>query len=123
MSIVRMTVQQCRDLGLWDKYCEWSGCSPYAINEGQINSDDKIEFDSEFKKKESQEDIESKIIYGQEYSRKNDVYCIIQKVEFEYKYEQYTKFLVSHRIAGEEEATFELKDLEECEYILSLDKY
>jgi DNA-directed RNA polymerase subunit RPC12/RpoP len=47
-----MTVEQCWDLGLWDKYCEWSGCNPYAINEGQIEKQDIIEFDSEFKKKE-----------------------------------------------------------------------
>lgn len=56
MSIVRMTVKQCRDLGLWYNYCEWSGCNPYAINEGQIDNDDEIEFDSEFKKEEKQED-------------------------------------------------------------------
>jgi hypothetical protein len=123
MSMVKMTVEQCWDLGLWDKYCEWSGCNPYAINEGQIEKDTIIEFDSEFKKEESKEDIEEKIIYGQEYSRKNTVYCIIQKIEFEYKYDDYIKYLVSYRTSGEEDATFELKDLEEIKYILSLDKY
>jgi len=123
MSRVSMTVRQCRDLGLWDKYCEWSGCNLYAINEGKIYNDDVIEFDSEFKKKDTVEDIEEKIIYGQEYCRKNTVYCIIQKVEFEYKYDEYIKYLVSYRTTGEEDITFELKDLEEIKYILSLDKY
>lgn len=118
-----MTVRQCKDLGLWDNYCEWSGCNPYAINEGQIEYDTVIEFDSEFKKKETKEDIEEKIIYGQEYCRKNTVYCIIQKIEFEYKYDEYVKYLVSYRTVGEEDATFELKDIAEIEYILSLDKY
>lgn len=118
-----MTVRQCRDLGLWDNYCEWSGCNPYAINEGQIDNDDIIEFDSEFKKKETVKDIEEKIIYGQEYGRKNTVYCIIQKVEFEYNYDDHVKYLVSYRTIGEEDSTFELKDLEEIKYILSLDKY
>lgn len=54
MSMVKMTVEQCWDLGLWDKYCEWSGCNPYAINEGQIEKDTIIEFDSEFKKEDNQ---------------------------------------------------------------------
>jgi len=61
MSIVKMTVEQCWDLGLWDKYCEYSGCNPYAINEGQIDKDTIIEFDSEFKKEEIRED--KKLLY------------------------------------------------------------
>lgn len=123
MSMVIMTVKQCRDLGLWDKYCEWSGCNPYAINECQITNDTNIKFDSEFKKDEIKENIESKIIYGQEYSRKNGVYCIIQKVEFEYNFEQYTKYLVSHRILGGNKVSFELVNVEQLDYILSLDEY
>lgn len=50
MSMVKMTVRQCKDLGLWDKYCEWSNTNSYAINEGLIDYDYIIYFDSEFKK-------------------------------------------------------------------------
>lgn len=122
MSMVKMTVRQCKDLGLWDDYCNWSGCNPYAVNEGQINSDDEIEFDSEFNKQDDK-DIESEIMYNQEYCRKNEVYCIIQKVEFEYEYEQYTKYLVSHKNLDENKVSFELEDIEQLKYILSLEKY
>lgn len=122
MSNIKMTVEQCWDLGLWNKYCEWSGCNPYAINEGQIEKQAIIEFDSEFKKKEKQEDVE--IIYGQEYYRKDTIYCIIQKVEFEYRYHQYIKYLVSYRnIDGGKDTTFELNTFNEISYILSLETY
>lgn len=50
MSFIKMTVRQCKDLGLWDRYCKWSNINPYAVNEGLIYYDDTIEFDSEFKK-------------------------------------------------------------------------
>lgn len=50
MSKVSMTVRQIKDLGLWDKVCDYKNINPYAINEGLINYDDIIEFDTEFKK-------------------------------------------------------------------------
>lgn len=123
MSMVKMTVQQCRDLGLWEDYCKWSGCELNSLSEGKINCEDEIEFDSQFRKKESQEDIESKIIYGQEYYRKDTVYCIIKKVEFEYRCERYVKYLTVYRTMGKDNVEFELRTLEELKGILSLDKY
>lgn len=50
MSKVSMTARQIKDLGLWDKVCEYTGINPWAFNEGQITDDEIIEFDSEFKK-------------------------------------------------------------------------
>ncbi|XZN14429.1 hypothetical protein ACSW9O_15290 (plasmid) [Clostridium perfringens] len=49
MSNVKMTVQQIKDLGLWDKVCDYKGINPWSTNEGLINYDDIIEFDTEFK--------------------------------------------------------------------------
>lgn len=49
MSMVSMTVKQIKDLGLWDKVCEYKGINPWAINEGIMDYDDIIEFDTEFK--------------------------------------------------------------------------
>lgn len=49
MSKVSMTVQQIRDLGLWDKVCDYLKLNPYALNEGLIDNDDVLEFDTEFK--------------------------------------------------------------------------
>lgn len=68
-------------------------------------------------------DIESKIIYGQEYCRKDTVYCIIRKVEFEYSYEKHTRYLTSYRTMGKDGVEFELRTLEELEGVLSFDKY
>ena len=77
MSNVKMTVKQCMDLNLWNKYCVWSGCNPYAINEGLVNYDDVIEFDSEFKKEEimfledwDKIEIDTKVYYIDKYNNK-----------------------------------------------------
>jgi hypothetical protein len=45
-----MTVKQIFDLGLWDKVCEYKGWNSWCYSEGQIDSDEIVEFDSEFKK-------------------------------------------------------------------------
>lgn len=50
MSKVEMTVRQIMHLGLWDKVCEYKGWNPYCLNEGLIDYDEMIEFDTEFKK-------------------------------------------------------------------------
>lgn len=69
MSIVKMTVRQITDLGLWDKVCEYKGWNPWIKNEGQIDSDEIVEFDSEFKKDDASQEksilelIEDQIIW------------------------------------------------------------
>lgn len=52
MSKISMTVRQIKDLGLWDKVCEYKDINPWAINEGSIEYDDVIEFDTEFKEED-----------------------------------------------------------------------
>ena len=52
MSKVSMTVKQIKELGLLDKVFEYCNINPYALNEGQIDYDDTLEFDTEFKKEE-----------------------------------------------------------------------
>lgn len=59
MSKVSMTVQQIKDLGLWDKVSEYLGINPWALNEGQIDNDEVLEFDTEFKKEVRAETIET----------------------------------------------------------------
>lgn len=44
-----MTVQQIIDLNLWDKVCEYKGWNPWILNEGQIDENEVVTFDSEFK--------------------------------------------------------------------------
>lgn len=74
MSMIKMTVRQCWDLGLWDNYCEYSGCNPYAINEGQINYDDEIEIDSKFEREDKADEnvIEFKLC-GSVYTGNNKI--------------------------------------------------
>lgn len=50
MSMVKMTVRQIMDLGLWDKVCDYKGWDHYILKEGRIDSDEFVEFDTEFKK-------------------------------------------------------------------------
>lgn len=52
MSKVEMTVQQISDLGLWEKVCEYKGWNKWILNEGRIDANEFVEFDSEFKKQE-----------------------------------------------------------------------
>ena len=49
MSKIKMTVKQIKDLGLWDKICDYKGWNPYCLSEGLIDYDEIVEFDSEFK--------------------------------------------------------------------------
>lgn len=121
MSKVSMTVRQILDLRLWDEVCEYKGWNPWMRNEGQIEDDEVVEFDSEFKK----EDEEINIEYGKEYERNDNVYCIIQKVNFEYYGDKYEKYIVAYRNLndGITKMKFELKDLKEIKYILELDEY
>ncbi|MGJ0846583.1 hypothetical protein ACR77J_07835 [Tissierella praeacuta] len=52
MSKVKMTVRQIMDLGLWNKVCEYKKWDPWILNEGRIDYDEIVEFDSEFKEEE-----------------------------------------------------------------------
>lgn len=49
MAIVRLQVKTIRNLGLWDKVCEYKNWSPWTFNEGRISEDEWIEFDDQFK--------------------------------------------------------------------------
>lgn len=57
MSKVQMAVQQIVDLGLWSKVCEYKGWNEWILNEGKINENEIVTFDSEFKKEETVYDI------------------------------------------------------------------
>lgn len=52
MSNIKMTVGQCKDLGLWDKYWEWIESNKIYRNT-IVSDEDIIEFDSQFKPKEN----------------------------------------------------------------------
>lgn len=75
-----LTVRQIVDLGIWSQVCDYKGWNPYCINEGQIDYDEIVEFDSEFKKEEKvQEVITKQGIYDEmcrvltEYENDNDI--------------------------------------------------
>lgn len=48
-----LTVKQIMDLGLWEKVCEYKGWDTLIVNEGRIQEDELVTFDSEFKKQEN----------------------------------------------------------------------
>lgn len=48
--LTKLTVRQIINLGLWDKVCKYKGINSWALNEGLIEDDEVIEFDSEFRK-------------------------------------------------------------------------
>jgi len=50
MSEVKMTVQQIMDLGLWEKVCEYKGWNIWIVNEGKMQEDEIVEFDTTFPK-------------------------------------------------------------------------
>ena len=119
MSKISMTLKQILDLGLWDRVCEYKGWMPFEKNNMSIS--DIVEFDTEFNKAEPKD---VNITFGKEYCRKNEVYCIVKEINFEYDYEEYTKYLVSHRTMGNhDDISFELKNLDEISYILSFESY
>jgi len=39
---ISMSAKSLLDCGKWDIYCEWSGTSVWAINEGQMSSDEIV---------------------------------------------------------------------------------
>ncbi|MCL1696325.1 hypothetical protein [Lysinibacillus sp. BPa_S21] len=50
MTRTTLTVKQIHELGLWEKVCEYKGWDTWILNEGKIEEDELVEFDSEFKK-------------------------------------------------------------------------
>lgn len=50
MAETTLTVRQIMDLGLWEQVCEYKGWNKWILNEGQIQEDELVTFDSEFKK-------------------------------------------------------------------------
>ena len=46
-----LTVKQLKDLGIIHKVIDYLKLNPYCMNEGQLQDDDKLTFDSEFKEK------------------------------------------------------------------------
>lgn len=64
MAEITLTVQQIFDLGLWDKICEYKGWNVWIVNEGQIQMDDIVTFDSEFKKEDDVSKQLAEYIHG-----------------------------------------------------------
>lgn len=119
MSKVSMSVKEIWDLGLWDNVCEYKDWNPWIRNEGQISDDEIVEFDSKFEK----EDEVIEIDYEKEYLRKDIAYKIIQKISFEYNFEQYEKYLVAYRNIETKEIRFEIQDVDNIQWILKLKEY
>jgi hypothetical protein len=42
---MKKTYNELIDEGLWEDYCEKTGTSLYAINEGTLDGDEEIEYD------------------------------------------------------------------------------
>jgi len=67
-----LTVKQIMDLGIWQQVCDYKGWDYWSVNEGRIEENELVEFDSEFKKEEKYEEID-------EYS--DDIITIITKLK------------------------------------------
>lgn len=52
MTEVTMTVRQIVDLGLWDKVCDYKGWNSWILNEGRIDENEDVTFDSKLRKEE-----------------------------------------------------------------------
>lgn len=48
----KLTVRELKNLGIFDKVAEYLGIRHYALNEGLMDYDTVLEFDSEFKKED-----------------------------------------------------------------------
>lgn len=49
MSLVTMTVKQLKDLGLWESVRRYKGYNPYVLNEGLMDMDSEVTFESNYK--------------------------------------------------------------------------
>lgn len=51
MAIIKLTVRQIVNLGLWDKVCDYRGWDQWSFREDlKTREDERIDFDDEFKK-------------------------------------------------------------------------
>lgn len=41
--IITMTANELIDAGYWDEYCEITGTSEWAVNEGRMGGDEEVE--------------------------------------------------------------------------------
>lgn len=103
MSMVKMTVKQIMELGLWDEVCEYKGINPYAINEGLMEYNDIIEFDTEFKKEQQKEQELCYIIYsydGETYQERDTEYINITRNNQETLRDAIDRIISSGNIVG-----------------------
>ena len=42
---MKKTINELIDEGLWEEYCEKHGISLYAVNEGQLDGDEEVEWE------------------------------------------------------------------------------
>lgn len=103
MSMIKMTVKQIMELGLWDDVCEYKGINPYAINEGLMEYSDIIEFDTEFKKEKQKEQELCYIIYsydGETYQERDTEYINITRNNQETLKDAIDRIISSGNIVG-----------------------
>lgn len=44
---VILRIEEIRDHGLWEKYCELTGTNEWAVSEGMIDSDQEVTLDED----------------------------------------------------------------------------
>lgn len=49
MNLLTMTVKDLMDLGLWESVRDYKGYSPYVLNEGLMDMDSEVTFESNYK--------------------------------------------------------------------------
>lgn len=112
MSMIKMTVRQIMDLGLWDEVCEYKGINPYAINEGLMEDSDIIEFDTEFKKEEPKEQELCYAVYSynrETYQERDVEYVYITKNNQETLKDAIDRIISNGNIVGKIVLESELK--------------
>lgn len=83
MSIITMTVKQLQDLGIWESVLEYKGYNPYVLNEGLMDEDSLVTFESNYKElaKKSEKNI---YFNGESYSKeefKDYIECELEEIE------------------------------------------
>lgn len=66
MAIIKLSVKEIRQRGLWDKVCDYNGWSKTIFDDGEIHELDDIEFDDSLVEEEKKNEENTKIIYTYE---------------------------------------------------------
>jgi len=63
MTIIKLSVREIRERGIWDKVCDYNSWSKDIFDDGEIHELDEIEFDDRILEKETDYTENTKLTY------------------------------------------------------------